>query len=176
MKLLPVLKHEAKEVGLVTLYFFLCFGVLLTLKKLFLADYQIEFQALSTAIISALIVAKIVIVLGKTRAGSRFDARFPLGLAVLYKTLIYILATFVVLFLEKLFHAYRDTGLLGPAVIEVWEHRDFNIILAKVLCIGLTFMGYHLYAGIDRRLGKGTLRRLVTSRPELPDTRSPGNS
>ncbi len=173
MKLLSVLKQEMKEVGVVTLYFFICFGVLLTLKKLFLADYQIEVQALSTAIISALIVAKIVIVLDHTRTGTRFDARLPLGLATLYKTLFYVLATAVVLFLEKLFHAYRDSSLLGQAIIEIWEHRDRNIILGKVLCIGLTFFGYYLYAGLDRRLGKGTLRRLVTTRPDLMDPRGP---
>jgi hypothetical protein len=40
-------------------------------------------------------------------------------------------------------------------------HRDRNVILAKVICIGLAFAGYHLYAGLDRRLGEGTLRRLV---------------
>lgn len=172
MKLLSVLKNEIKEVGLVTLYFFFCFGMLLTLKKLFLADYQIEVQAFSTAIIGALVIAKIVIVLDHTHAGTRFDSRLPLGLATLYKTLFYILVTAVVLFLERLFHFYRESGVLERAVIELWEHRDRNIILAKVLCIGLTFLGYHLYAGLDRRLGEGTLRRLVLGRPDLPGNTS----
>ncbi|TAK63903.1 hypothetical protein [Methylobacter sp.] len=168
MKLLPMLEHEIKEIGLVSLYFFFCFGVMLTLKKLFLADYQIEVSVLSKAAISALIVAKIVIVLDATHAGRRFDASFPLGLAALYKTLVYILATFVVLFLEKLIEAYWEIGTLGQAVSDVWEHRDRNLILAKVLCVGLAFFAYHLYAGLDRRLGEGTLRRLVTERPNLP--------
>jgi hypothetical protein len=66
-------KHELKEVGLVTLYFLFCFGIILTLKKLFLAEYQIKFYALSGAVISALIAGKIVVVLDKTRAGTRFD-------------------------------------------------------------------------------------------------------
>jgi hypothetical protein len=173
MKLLSTLKHEIKEVGLVTLYFFFCFSVMLTLKKLLLAGYHVEIQALSTAAVSALIVAKVVIILDKTRTGTRFDASLPLGLAALYKTLVYVLATFVVLFLEKLFHAWRETGLLTQAVVEVWEHRDRNVILAKVLCIGLAFLVYHLYTGLDRRLGKGTLHRLMADRPGLPDIRSP---
>jgi hypothetical protein len=164
-----MLKHEIKEIGLVSLYFFFCFGVMLTLKKLFLADYQIEVSVLSKAVISALIAAKIVIILDKTHAGRRFDASFPLGLAALYKTLIYILATFIVLFLEKLFHAYRESGMLMQAISYVWEHRDRNLIFAKVLCVGLAFFAYHLYAGLDRRLGEGTLGRLVTERPNLPE-------
>ena len=36
MGMLSTVKHEVKEVGLVTLYFFSCFGVILTLKKLML--------------------------------------------------------------------------------------------------------------------------------------------
>ena len=63
-----------KAVGLVTLYFLFCFGIILTLKKLFLADYQIEFYALSVAVVSALIAAKVVVTLDHTRAGTRFDA------------------------------------------------------------------------------------------------------
>jgi hypothetical protein len=164
MSLLSRLIHEVKQVGLVTLYFFFCFSVVLTLKKLLLASYQIEVYALSAAVIGALIVGKVVVVLDATHAGTRFDARLPLGLAALYKTLVYALATFVVLFLEKIFHEYRESGLLGQALVEVWAHRDLNIILAKVLCIGLAFTGYHLYAGLDRRLGEGTLRRLVMGR------------
>jgi hypothetical protein len=166
MKLLTMLKHEIKEIGLVSLYFFFCFGVILTLKKLFLADYRIEVHILSTAAISALIAAKIVIVLDKTHTGRRFDASYSLGLAALYKTLIYILATFIVLFLEKLFHAYRESGMLTQAISGVWEHRDWNILFAKVLCAGLAFFAYHLCAGLDRHLGEGTLRRLVTAPPK----------
>ena len=74
------------------------------------------------------------------------------------------MATFVVLFAEKVLHAYRESGALGQAIAEVWAHRDRHVILAKVLCIGLAFAGYHLYAGLDRRLGRGILWRTVWSR------------
>jgi hypothetical protein len=174
VKLMPVLVREAKEVGLIFLYFFFCFDIILTLKKLLLADYRIEVQAVWTATIGALIVAKVVIVLDKTRVGTRFDERLPLVLASLYKTLFYMLATALALALEKLFHAYRETGALAEAIVQVWEQRDRNLILAKVICIGLAFLAYHLYAGLDRRLGRGTLRRLVTSRSESPTPQSPG--
>ena len=75
---------------------------------------------------------------------------------------------FGVLLAEEIFHAYRATGNLGPAVMDVWSHRDRNVILAKVICVALTFGAYHLYMGIDRHLGEGTLRRIVTSRPGEP--------
>lgn len=166
MSLLSKLKHEVKEIGLVTLYFFFCFGVMLTLKKLLLVDYQVEkVQVISTAVITALIIAKVVIILDHTPAGTRFDANQPLWLVVLYKTLVYLGVAFIVFSLEKLFHAYRETGLIKQAVWEAWEHRKQNIMLIKLLCIGLTFLGYHFYAGLDRRLGEGTLRRKIFEHP-----------
>jgi len=83
-------KHELKEVGLVTLYFLSCFGIILTLRKLFLADYQIKVYALSAAVVGALMAAKIALLLGHTRAGTRFDvalthhAKTPLGWHALF--------------------------------------------------------------------------------------------
>ena len=53
------------------------------------------------------------------------------------------------------------TSALGTAVIEVWEHRDRNVIFAKAICVGVTFAGYHLFVAADRRLGKGTLWRAL---------------
>ena len=55
MSLLTAAKHEVKQVGVVTLYFMFCFAVILTLKKLFLAEYQIEFYALSAVVVGALV-------------------------------------------------------------------------------------------------------------------------
>jgi hypothetical protein len=157
-------RREVRHLGAVTLYFLGCFGIVLTLKKLFLADYHIEFYALTAAIVGALIASKLVLILDATRAGTRFDVRLPLAVAALYKTLIYMIAAGIVLFGERLFHAYRESGMLVQALADLWMHRDLNIILAKIICIGVAFAGYHLYAGLDRRLGEGNLLRLLTSR------------
>ncbi len=177
MGLMATVKHEAKQIGLVTLYFFVCFGIILTLKKLFLEAYEIQVYAVSAAVIGALVVAKIVVILDKARAGTRFDARASLGLGALYKTLLYAAATFLVLFAERLFHAYREGGALGTAVAYIWQHRDRNVIFADVICIGLALMAYHLYTGIDRRLGEGTLRaaiwRRATAGPTPPSREPP---
>ena len=169
---LALVKHEIKEVAMVSIYFFFCFVVILVLKKLLLADYKIEVDALSTAAISALIVGKIVIILDKTSAGNRFDATHALGVAALYKTLVYVFATFLVLFLEKLFHAYHENPILLQALNDVWIHRNLNVMLAKILVIGLSFFCFHLYAGLQRILGKGVLQRIIVQRPDTLEMRT----
>ncbi len=168
MSLVHTVKHELKQVGLVTLYFLICFGIVLTLKKLFLADYQIRVYAISAAVIGALVAGKVAVLLDHTRAGTRFDATHPLATTVPYKTLVYGTGVLLVLLAEELFHAYRAAGGLGAAFAEMWAHRDRNAIFAKAICVTLAFAGYHLYTGIDRRLGEGTLRRLLRSREEMP--------
>lgn len=169
MNKLLVLKRELKQVGWVSLYFFFCFSVILTLKKLLLAGYQVEVDTVSTAIISALILAKIVLILDATEVGKRFDARLPLGTAALYKTMTYLLVTFLVLFLEKLFHAYREFDELSQALKAIWLNKDLNLIQVKLIAVGLTLFSYFLYTGVDHQLGKGRLRRMIMEHPaDLP--------
>jgi NAD(P)-dependent dehydrogenase (short-subunit alcohol dehydrogenase family) len=66
---------EIKTIGLVTLYFAICFGVMIFLKRLVLAAHQIEFRGLSIAIVGALIVAKVVAVMEHVTLGRRRPLR-----------------------------------------------------------------------------------------------------
>jgi len=105
-----------------------------------------------------------VVVLDHTPLGHRFAADHRPGLAALYKTIIYTAVAFVVVTSEKLFHAYREHDGLASAITAIWENRDGSLILAKVLCVGLAFLGYHLFVAADSRLGKGTLWRALWAR------------
>jgi len=164
MSFLTTAKDELRQVGLVTLYFIVCFGIVLTLKKLFLAEYQIEFYALSAVVIGGLVAGKVVVVLDHTPVGKWFDSGHRPGLAALYKTLVYTVVAFFVVSGEKVFDAYRENDTLRAAITAVWENRDRSLILAKMLCVGLSFLGYHLFVAADRRLGKGTLWRTLWGR------------
>ncbi|HBP87281.1 MAG TPA: hypothetical protein PKK23_08575 [Nitrospirales bacterium] len=165
MGIFSTVKHEIKEVVVLTLYIFVWLGVFLIFKKVMLATYEIEFYAFSTGVVGALVVGMIVVVLDKTRVGSRLEANFLIGAAALCQTIIYSLFTFLVLLAEKMFGAYWENGAPGEAFMEIWIPKDGNVILAKTLCIGLAFMGYPLYRGIDRGLGDRALKRLVFSSP-----------
>ena len=164
MEMLSVVKREALHTGCVALYLFFSFGIFTTLKKLFLATHEIESSALVPAVIGALALAKVVVVLDMTPVATRLDARHPIWVAALYKTLFYCGVSAPVLFAERAWHAYQETGALGEAVPEAWAHTDRNVVLAKVIVVGLVFACYHLYRGIDRRLGQGVLRRMIFTR------------
>ena len=161
---LETLKRELKTAGIATLFFLCCFLLIMLLKTLLLAQYGIAFYGLSTAVVGALLVGKVVVVLDKTRAGTRFETNHPVIVSVLYKTLVYSAVFLLVVAAEKVFHAYRESHALGTAVAEVWQGRDRNRILATVLCVGLAFTAFNLFSAINRRLADGKLARWLLGR------------
>jgi len=164
MGMVSVVKREAWHTGGVALYLFFCFGIFTTLKKLFLATHQIEYSALVPAVIGTLALAKVVVLLDMTPFVTHLDTRHPVWVSTLYKTLFYCAVSAPVLFAERVWHFSRETGALGEAVVEAWKRMDPNVVLAKVIIIGLVFACYHLYHGIDRRLGQDKLWRMILSR------------
>ncbi len=99
------IKREVEEVALVTLFFLIGFFFILFMKKLLLEEYAIEFYGLSAAVISALIVAKVLIVLDKFHICDQFR-RYPYWVPLLYKSIIYTFAVFLVTGAEKVFEVY----------------------------------------------------------------------
>lgn len=155
--------HELREIGLVSAFFLLWFLFFLSLKSLVLAEYQIRVAVVGAAVIGGLVVAKVVVLLQKTSVGTAFRSSF-VGLHVLWRSLVYTAAVFLVLLGERLFDAYREHGALSVAASELWAGRDLHHALATTLSIGLAFVVFHGAAEVDRRLGEGGLRGLFLSR------------
>ncbi len=161
---LESIKKELKTAGIATLYFLCVFGLIIVLKKLLLAHYDISYFGLSAAVIGALIVGKVVVVLDNFRAGTRYESSHSPITSILYKTLVYSAAVLLVLAAEKTFHAYKETHDLAAAIVHVWQGRERSHILATILCIGLAFAGYNLFSAINRRLTKGKLANWLIGR------------
>jgi hypothetical protein len=152
MDMLSVVKREAWRTGGVALYLFICLGFFTTLGKLVLATYQIEYYPLLPTVIGTLALAKVVVLLDMTPVTMRLETRHPIWVATLYKTLFYCAVSAPVLILERIWHFHREAGSWREALSRR-THADQHRVLAKVLIVGLIFC-YHLYHGIDRRLGK----------------------
>lgn len=161
------IRHEVREIGLATLYFLGCFLFFLSLKALLLDEYNIETTVLSTAVVGALIVAKVVVVLGKTSWGERF-ASTRLFLHVLWRSLAYTAAVFAVTLVERLFELYRESGELGAALSELRAGEDLDHFLAMNLSVGFSFLVYNVFTEIGRHMGGHALRDLFFAHRERP--------
>jgi hypothetical protein len=88
MSLRYKIAEEIKQIGIVSLYFACCFGVMMVFKRLILAQYEIEFRGVTFAIIGALVVAKVVVILEKVSLGQWVRNR-PVAVDVILRTLLY---------------------------------------------------------------------------------------
>ncbi len=159
MSLAHRVAEEFKTVGLVTLYFACCFGIVVLLKRLFLAQYQIEFRGLSAAIMGALIAGKVVVLLEKAPIGKWIGNRIVF-VELVARTLFYSLGAMVALLLERTFAARHEYDGFFIAMVEVFRQRDINHVWASLICVGLSLLAFNTGAVVWRYLGKDTLVKL----------------
>jgi hypothetical protein len=163
MKILHWLVEELKTMLAATVYFATCFTLIMVLKQLLLAQYGIEFRGITTAIVVALVTAKVVIVLQKVPLSRWFEGQ-PAAVDVVVRTLLYTVATMVALLLEKAFESRAEHGGFVAAVAAVFEHRDVAQVWATTLCVGLAFMAYNTFAVLRREVGTRQLWRIYFGR------------
>lgn len=160
------LVRELKELGLAGLYFFLWIGLLVVIKKLVLAEYQIEFAGLSAALIGALVLAKVVLILEHVPLGPLTRNR-PAWIEVLVRTVLYVAGVVVVLLLEKGFEGRHEYGGFWQSLRSLFQHADIDHVWANAMCISGALLGYNALSVIRRHLGDGGL--IAIFREPLPD-------
>jgi hypothetical protein len=156
------LKHELKELSLAGIYFFLWIGLLVAVKKLVLAEYQIEFVGLSAALIGALVLAKVVLILEHLPLGPLTRNR-PAWVEVLVRTALYAAGVVVILLLEKGFEGRHEYGGFWQSLKSLFQHADIDHVWANAICITAALLGYNALAVIRRNLGEGGLIAIFRS-------------
>ncbi len=167
------LKHELVAVGLAALFFGTWIAVLLVLKELLLAEYDIAFHSWSVALVGALILSKVVLILEHVPLGAWVRAR-PAWVDVVLRTLLYALGVLVVLLLEKGFEGRHEHGGFGPSLRSVFQHADIHHVWVNTICLSGALFAYNVLSVIRRHLGKGGVRRVFLSPlPEEPECSRP---
>jgi hypothetical protein len=159
---------EIKAIGLLTAFFAVWFEMMLFVKRLVLAQYQIEFSGVSFALVGALVVAKVVIVMEHVSLG-QWVRRRPVAVDIGLRTLLYTFGVLIVLLFEKAFEARREAGGLGEALVSIFQHREIHQVWAATICVGGSLLGFNVMSVLPRRFGNAELRRLffATSSAEL---------
>lgn len=165
MSLMQRIRHELLAVVFTTLYFAVCFGLLMTLKALILAEYDLPSHDAASALISALIVAKVVLILENISLGS-WIRRQPAWIDIVARTLIYGMGVLAVLLLEKAFESRHEHGGFTAALRNVFHHTEVHRVYASSICVTLALMGFNAFSVLRRSIGKERLRRTYLSYPE----------
>jgi hypothetical protein len=167
------LRDELVAVVGTTAYFAACFGVLLLLKELVLAEYDIRFRRLSMALLGALVLAKVVLVLEHVPLRPA-RGQPPAWLDVLARTALYGCGAVAVLLLEKAFETRHEYGGFGKAVAGVTGHVDINHVWAAGIAVVVSLLGFNVLSILRRHLGmRGLVQIFMTPVPEKPSHRGP---
>ncbi len=147
------IKHEVKELLVVTLFFLLGFLLILGLFKLMLEDYDIQFKAWVKAVVGALVLAKVVLIL-RGRAFMQAFSNYYGIVRVLYKTMIYLVGVFVILTLERVVETYGDAGGVLAALKHVAETHKIYHIMAVTLLVGVLLAAFNCWEELLREVGR----------------------
>lgn len=159
MSLVQKLKHEVVAVLSLTVYFGCWLGVLVLLKYLILAEYNIAFTQFSVALVGALVLAKVVLVLEYIPLGQWVRAR-PAWVDVVLRTILYAFGVFVVLLLEKTFEARHDYDSFGASLAAVFQHADAKHVWLNTICLSAALLSYNMLSVVRKRMGKGVLLQM----------------
>lgn len=137
-----VLRRELRALVPVTVFFFLSFQLLALTEALILREYVVRTPAFLGATLTALVMAKVVLIADKLPGVNRFPHK-PLAYNVVWKTAIYFGAALVVRYVEHLVRFWRRTGDFAEANRRlfdeiVWTHfagvQIWLLVLITVYC------------------------------------------
>lgn len=154
--------NELKVLGISTLYFVFCFGVLMLLKVLLLEEYNIQFLGVSMILIGALVVAKVILILEHVNFGSWIKEK-PAFVDIIFRTLLYMIGVFIVLLLEKSFEGREEYGDFWSSFENIFNHVDINHVWVTIICVALAILGFNTLSVVNRSLGKGKLSQILFS-------------
>jgi hypothetical protein len=164
------LLREFREMLPPTIFFFIGFNLIVLTTNLLLSDYGAQVASFMIATVSALVVGKAVLIANAMRAIRRFDSA-PLIRPILFKTLFYWAAVFIVRLIERWIEYLRSSdyvfgGFVPHEIVAFsWDH-----FIAVQLWILVLFLVYVTATELNHLFGEGELGHILfTSRPsELP--------
>jgi hypothetical protein len=150
------IKHELREMIPPLVFFLFAFHFIVLLRSLMLMEYGVRISAISNATISALIVAKVILIADVLPFINRFPGR-PLIYNVAWKTLICFVVALLVHYLEHLVPLWWSMGSLSSANKHILEKTIWPHFWAIQLCLFVLFAVFCAVRELSTALGKGRI-------------------
>jgi len=160
--------EEFKRMAFLTIYLAALFGTLTTYKRLILAQQGIDYADYGISVIDALVLAKVLLIGGAFRVGSRFNDR-PLIIPALYKTLCFSFLMLALAVVERLIKGWW-AGKVTSDIVAARLGPDKWQTLARVMMLFFALIPFFAFWETNRVLGGDVLRKLFFG------PRTPGDS
>lgn len=132
------------------------------IKVLLLGEYNIAFSGFTIVLVSALVIAKVVLLLEYIPIS--FVKGKPAWVEVLFRTMFYLAGVFIILVLEKSFEERHEFGGFIEAVKNLVHQANYYHIWANTLCVFGALLVFNIWSVIKLTFGKGIFRKLMMSK------------
>ncbi len=158
--------HEFEELAILILYVAFFFCALATYSMLLLDSFHVSYFAYGTALINALVIAKVILLGEAVHAGARFE-----GKALIYSAIwkAFVLGLFVFAFHnieEMIKHLVHGKDLAGA-----FQNIHIDDLLARAVIIFCTFIPPFAFGELRRVMGQDKFRERWLKVPIFGDYR-----
>ena len=126
--------HEIRELLPAIIYFVITFNIIGFTKVLMLREYGITVSTFVGATLGALLVAKAVLIVAVLPFMEPFR-QIPIAYNVLWTTLLYMLAAFMIQLLEEMVRSLLKHDGLAPAWDMLWQPHFWGIQIRLVMVL-----------------------------------------
>jgi hypothetical protein len=147
--------HELQEFFTIFLYLAFFFCAFATYSMLLLHEFRTEYFVLGTALLNALVVAKVILIGEYAHLGKKHEAK-PLFLSAAHKAFLFSLLVFAFHIVEEIIKRRWH----GENFATAYHGIDINALLARTVVIFCTFLPLFAFRELRRVLGEDKFRSL----------------
>jgi len=156
-------KQELEEVLGISLFFFICFVVFQLFKYITLSNYDISYYSFGSALVGALIIAKVVFLLDKVRMINRMDKNVAM-VGMIFKSFVYLIGFVLFTLVEHLAKGLFHGESFGSAISHAFRELLTVEFLGSCAMLFIVFILFNGFWVIRNHLGPSEFYRLFFAR------------
>jgi hypothetical protein len=157
--------HELQEFLGIFFYLAFFFCAFATYNMLLLHEFRAEYFVLGTALINALVIAKVILIGEYAHLGKKHEAK-PLFLSAAHKAFLFSLLVFAFHIVEEMIKRRWH----GENLATAYHGIDINALLARTVVVFCTFLPLFAFRELRRVLGEKEFRSLFFRTEATPKT------
>lgn len=161
------IKKELEEMLPATVFFFFVFQVVVLTRSAIGGAQGVSMTTTASALVGALVVGKAILIADATPLFNWFRGR-ALVLNVAWRTLLYLVATLVLQFLEEYIPLVSQYGGMGAALARVIEDIDWRVFFVTHLVFALFLAFFSFVTALIDVVGRARFWSVFFGVGELP--------
>jgi hypothetical protein len=157
--------HEFIEFFGIFLYLAFFFCAFATYSMLLLHEFRASYFTFGTALINALVVAKVILIGEYAHLGKKHEAK-PLFKSAIYKAVLFSLLVFAFHIVEEVIKRRWH----GETFATAYQGIDFHLLLARSVVVFCTFLPLFAFREMRRVLGEDNFSSLFFRTGATPKT------